>query len=189
MFILINQSLNEKYHFSDFTEKHYEKLLKIAKKNYDFEFFHTTNKSPHILWRHDVDFSVHRALRLAEIEHKLDVKTTFFFLLHSEYYNIFKKSIYEKIKKIITLGHEIGLHFEYSFYDNINSKLVLEQQLKFEKNILEKLFNVKIKTFSFHNPEMNKALKIDEHRLENMINTYSKKIKNKLSRFSKWRSS
>jgi len=54
----------------------------------------------------------------------------------------------------------------------------LEQKLKFEKNILEKTFQVKIKTLSFHNPEMGNAIKIDENRLGNMINTYSKKIKN-----------
>ena len=176
---MVNQSLKEKYNFSDFTERHYRKLLKIAKKKYDFEFFHTNNKSHHVLWRHDVDFSAHRALRLAEIEHELDVKSTFFFRIHGEFYNIFEQPTYKKIQKIISLGHEIGIHFEYFFYDNIKSKSVLDQKLKFEKNILEKTFNVKIKAFSFHNPEMKNALRINENKLVGMINTYGKSIKKK----------
>ena len=116
-------------------------------------------------------------MRLAEIEHELDVKSTFFFRIHGEFYNIFEQPTYKKIQKIISLGHEIGIHFEYFFYDNIKSKSVLDQKLKFEKNILEKTFNVKIKAFSFHNPEIKNALRINENKLVGMINTYGKSIK------------
>ena len=62
--------LENKYNFSDFTESHNNLLLKTAKKNYTFESFGTKSVKPHIILRHDVDLSVHRALALAKLEKK-----------------------------------------------------------------------------------------------------------------------
>jgi len=173
----MNSSLDTLYHFSDFTEKNYVKLLKLTKKNYDFELFSTKSKNPHVLWRHDVDFSIHRALSLAKIEHSLDVKSTYFIRLHSEFYNILEKPIFEKINEIHNLGHDIGLHFESNFYD-IKSRSELERKLKFETKLFKSLFLFDIKSFSFHNPEEGDVLKINDDKIANLINCYSKKFKN-----------
>ena len=54
------KSLAKRYNFSDFTEKHYITLIKLAKKKYLFEPFTTKTEEPHVLWRHDVDSSVLR---------------------------------------------------------------------------------------------------------------------------------
>lgn len=170
-------SISKKYFFSDFTEKHYIELIKLAKKNYQFEFFSTTQTKPHIIWRHDVDFSVHRALKLAEIEKNLGIRSTHFIRLHSEFYNIFEKEVYDRIKKILNLGHKLGLHFDYSFY-KIKNTNQLKKYLKFEKEILEKTFSTKIDVFSFHNPDTGNALRLDDNRIAGMINTYGKSIKN-----------
>ena len=93
------KSLAKRYNFSDFTEKHYITLIKLAKKKYLFEPFTTKTEEPHVLWRHDVDSSVHRALKLAKIEKKLGVKSTYFLRLHSEWYNLFEKEVYDKNPK------------------------------------------------------------------------------------------
>ena len=114
----MKEKISNMHNISDFTEKHYRYLIKTAKKNYLFEPFTTKTKSPHILWRHDIDFSIHRASSLAKIENELGVKATYFLKLHSEFYNLFEKSIFEKVLKIIEFGHNIGLHFEHHFYDN-----------------------------------------------------------------------
>jgi len=170
-------SLDKKYFFSDFTERHYIQLLKMAKKYYSFELFTTKQKKPHVIWRHDVDMSIHRALKLAEIEARLGIKSTYFLLLHSEFYNIFEKDVYEKIKKILKLGHKIGLHFEFSFYKIKNFKQ-LEKYLKFEKEILEKTFSTKIDVFSFHNPELGYLDSLSNNSIEGMKNCYGKFFKN-----------
>ena len=164
-----------RHNISDFTEKHYRYLIKTAKKNYLFEPFTTKTKSPHILWRHDVDFSIHRASSLAKIENELGVKATYFLKLHSEFYNLFEKSIFEKVLKIIEFGHNIGLHFEHHFYNN---KKRLEENLRFERKILEKIFSVKVKVFSFDSPTLSNALDISDNKISSMINAYGKGIKN-----------
>lgn len=171
-----HQQLATKYHFSDFTEKNYEKLLKLAKEYYKFSLYTDFTKDPHVLWRHDIDFSVHRSLRLAEIENKIGACATHFVRLHSEFYNIFEKDVYIRIKKIMNLGHEIGLHFDYDFY-SIDSFSELEEKLSLEKNILEKLLLTKINVFSFHNPESKNALQFNRNTIGDMINVYGNKIK------------
>ena len=172
------KSLAKRYNFSDFTEKHYITLIKLAKKKYLFEPFTTKTEEPHVLWRHDVDSSVHRALKLAKIEKKLGVKSTYFLRLHSEWYNLFEKEVYDKINNIIKLGHYIGLHFEYKFYPKY--KLKFKNKIKIEKKILEEIFPTKINAISFHQPFINnKWTNPLDDKILGLVNTYGKKLQKK----------
>lgn len=167
-----------KYNFSDFTHEHYRQLLVEAKKNYQFVEYHTleiSSPTANILCRHDVDLSMHEALNLARIESDLNIKATYFLLPHSEFYNLFEKSITDLVKEIISLGHDIGLHFDPLYYD-IHSKQELENWLNFEKEILQKIFGVEVRVFSFHNPT-EEMLRFDEWSYAGMINTYAKELK------------
>ena len=59
--------------FSDFTEEKYKEIIVFAKKKYKFIFYNQIkNNESFLLWRHDVDFSVNRALSLAKIEQTQD---------------------------------------------------------------------------------------------------------------------
>ena len=163
-----------KFNEIDFTENNYENLLgKINNKSIFYDEIDT--QSSFTLWRHDVDFSVHRACVLAGIEKKMNVKATYFLQLGAIFYNIFEQEIKELILKTISLGHQIGLHFDPTQYD-IKTKEDLEKYLTFEKNILENLFQTKIKVFSFHNPT-EEILKYDDYKYADMINTYAKYFK------------
>lgn len=160
--------------FNDFTEKNYIKIIK--KINNKCIFFDEINKKKKFtLWRHDVDVSPHRALSLAKIENKHNIKSTYFIFLGSNFYNIFEQEIKEIFMKILSFGHQLGLHFELTKYD-IKSKKELEKYLIFEKKILEKLFKTKIKAFSFHNPT-KKISKYNDFKYANMINAYAKYFK------------
>ncbi len=162
------------YYEKDFTENNYRLLLKNIK--YKTIFYKDVKKNINFsLWRHDVDFSVNRAFALAKIENEEKVIATYFFQLGSIFYNIFEQEIKEKIFKIKNLEHEIALHFDPTQYQ-INSKSDLVKYLKYEKEILENLFNIKINVFSFHNPTVE-ILKYDEWKYANMINTYAKYFK------------
>ncbi len=165
--------------FSEFTESSYRRLLATAKEYYAFQPFGTTSEEPHVLWRHDVDLSVHRALRLAEIELEAGVRSTYFLWLHSPYYNLLEDDIFCKVRQILDMGHWIGLHFAANFYGIDQEHVELEANLSFERDILQRLLKTEINAFSFHDPETGNVLScVDEH-VAGMTNAYSEAISEK----------
>jgi len=169
----------EKYHFNDFTYEAYEALLLKAKHSYIFSYYHDFDPATRfLLWRHDVDFSIHNALDLAQIEYRNDVRSTFFLHLHSEFYNLLETAIVEKVRNIISLGHQIGIHFDTHFY-NINSIAQLEEHLLQEKELFKNIFGIQIKAFSFHNTNPF-VLSLDAGEYAGLINTYSKYFQNEV---------
>ncbi|MBI2968179.1 MAG: hypothetical protein HYY40_10255 [Bacteroidetes bacterium] len=162
----------EKYNFRDFTLKNYKRILKIAKNNFIFQSFDSSFKKKNILlWRHDVDYSLKYALELAKIEHSLGVKSTYFILIHNNFYNAFDAISSERIKRIIKLGHAIAIHFDPHFY-RIRSKKQLEYYLTLEKKIFKELWKINVSVFSFHNPDKF-ILTFRDFTYAGLINTYS----------------
>ena len=86
------------------------------------------------------------------------------------------EGIFEKVLKIIEFGHNIGLHFEHHFYNNNKKKL--EENLRSEKKILEKIFSVDVKVFSFDSPTLSNALNVSDNKISSMVNAYGQRIKN-----------
>ena len=60
--------------------------------------------------RHDIEFSVDRALQLAYIESSLGVESTFTVQLRNNTYNALSEKNIEAVSQIRDLGHHIGLH-------------------------------------------------------------------------------
>lgn len=161
----------DKYHFPDFTLTNFKKLLTRATQNYSFIFFNEKSKANTIILRHDLEFSVEIALRMAQIEADLGIKATYFVQLHSEFYNTLEKKNVLQLHKIKSLGHQIGLHFDSHFW-NISSENELHEKLVFDKEILEKYLNSSINVFSFHNN--NKfTLSCRKDTYGGLINVYS----------------
>ena len=95
----------------DFTKTVYNFFLDTFKsKNYTFFTFKSYLSNPSIksciLLRHDVDRLPNNALQMAELEHSLDIKGSYYFRVVPESFDI------EIMKKIEELGHEIGYHYE-----------------------------------------------------------------------------
>src|SRR5213593_3505306 len=88
---------------NDFTEARYARALELAQRNYDFASFESPPAGHHVLWRHDVDFSVHRALRLAEIEAEAGVRATYFMYPRSQFYNLLSNLVAPKARQILAL--------------------------------------------------------------------------------------
>jgi hypothetical protein len=167
-------------HNTDFTEKTYRKMLRLAKKKYDIiSYDEVARKKRFMVLRHDIDHSVHRALRLAEIEKREDVSSTYLLWIGSFFYNVFEDETRKLITRIMQLGHDIGLHFDPTVY-RINSEEDMKQWLRFERNILENIFGVKIKVFSFHNPTEN-ILVYDKFKYAGMVNAYAKYFREKVA--------
>lgn len=164
-------------HKFDFNVEHYAEILKLAKKKYKFTNYsdRSYEEGQKAYWRHDVDISLNRALRLARIENEHQVSSTFFLNLHCEFYNLFEKSQFEIVKKILSLGHQIGLHLDASFYPIKNAQ-ELDSKLRAETQILESLFDTEIHAFSFHNPDPL-MLSFEREEYGGLVNCYAKIFK------------
>lgn len=164
---------SDRYHFSDFTHENYRNLIKIGKEHYTFGLYKDYHEISNVLlWRHDIDYSLHAALHLAQIEAEEGVKATYFILLHANFYNIFEREIADLVIQIKNLGHEIGLHFDSHFY-GISEEKDLEKYLLFEKNILQEMFDTKVEVFSFHNTN-SFTMACQAESYGGLINVYSK---------------
>lgn len=143
----------EKYHFDDFTLDNYRRLILLAKdKGFQFILHKDdfVNERKDIIWRHDVEFEPDIALKMAQIEHEEGVIASYFFQLHSPYYNVTDPYFREVFYEIKGLGHLVGLHFD-SAYWGITSEDQLNDFITLDKDYLNANFGVEIDTFSFHN--------------------------------------
>ncbi len=168
----------EKYHFDDFTLENYRRLVKLAKEK-GFQFILHKNEFVHerkdVIWRHDVEFEPDIALKMAEIEHEEGVHATYFFQLHSGYYNLFDEHYSKVFHQIKDLGHHVGLHFDCRYWA-INDEKQLDEYIILDKAYLEKNLGVEIDTFSFHNttPFTQSCLAYTYGGLANVYSSYFK---------------
>lgn len=168
----------EIYKFDDFTLRNYRILIQLAKAK-EFNFILHKNEyiedRKDIIWRHDVEFSVEIACKMAHIEAEEGVKTTYFFQLHSPYYNTLSTHTTKLLYEIKELGHHIGLHFDSHYY-NINSEEDLNRFIELDKNYMNTVLGLCIDTYSFHNTNPF-ILNCKEYKYGGLINVYSSYFK------------
>jgi len=138
-----------------FTFDWYESfLLRVESEGFDFgRYSHETSPGTALL-RHDVDLSPQHALRMAEIEHDLGIRATYFFLLTSPMYNVLHQDMREILEVIQELGHDIGLHFSTHQYwppTRIPEDSIVAERVSEEADILSTVVDP-IETVSFHIP-------------------------------------
>lgn len=128
----------------------------------------TINTNNYCVIRHDVEFSVDRALNLAIFESThLNLSTSYLFQVRNNCYNIASDVNLDKLKEIQSLGHKIGIHIHLGLKKDSES---IEQYVKNEINLFEQVTQIKTDRFSFHRPtsdELKKPIKI-----ANYINCY-----------------
>jgi hypothetical protein len=163
----------------DFTEAHYRQLLRAARVFYRFATYDAIPwGSRFILWRHDLDYSINRAVALAGIESEEGVTATYFVNPCSEYYNPFEPSQAKLLKHILTLGHRLGLHFDAALHD-IRDEEQLHKKVAQEGRWLKDAFGVSPAVFSFHNPGA-KHLQCDAYSYGGLISCYSRRFKEEI---------
>lgn len=72
---------------------------------------------PTILLRHDVDVSLTRAVRLAELETSLGVWATYFIRLQSRFYQPMDPQSQPQLHRLSEMNVGIGLHYDRRFYE------------------------------------------------------------------------
>jgi hypothetical protein len=165
--------MTNQFHFEDFTRDNYRRLLRLARKHYVFRMFTDFSRDERfVLWRHDIDFSIHSGHRLATIEAEEGVRATYFLYMHSDFYNLFERAVVQQVRSIIALGHTIGLHFDTYFY-GVTRETDIEAHLQWEKAILEDTFGQHVDVFSFHNTSAFTA-SCRRWNYAGMVNAYAK---------------
>jgi hypothetical protein len=127
----------------DFTIKKYKELISALKDaGYEFvtyaEYCEGLRADKLVVMRHDVDRSVERARRLAEVENEMGVKASYYFR---------EKFIGDDVVCIASLGHEVGYHYE----ELVTEKGDVERAyVRFMRNVCALRELVDVKTITMH---------------------------------------
>ncbi|RYE28847.1 MAG: hypothetical protein EOP23_22640 [Hyphomicrobiales bacterium] len=160
--------------FAEFTEAGFRLLLqKLKAGGYRFARYGENVDDLHVIWRHDVDYSMHRAAKLAAIEAEESVTAIYFVNPRCAFYNLLEPVITRLTARIQDLGHEIGLHFDAAAYGAKNWTLPeLEGALARERAILELILDKPIRSVSWHNPDMSNLLAFDADLIGGLVSAY-----------------
>lgn len=158
-----------------FTCESYAALLKkLDTKGYHFKSYNNWQETDRsVILRHDVDFSLERAVLFSEIEKSAfpkGVQATYFVLVSTNFYNIHSRTSKKQMRQIIDNGGIIGLHFDETQYD-ISDELDMQKYVCEESDILSSAIGEKVNVVSMHRPS-EKFLSSDMV-FPDIINSYS----------------
>ncbi len=158
-----------------FTYDAYGELLDLFQRNgFVFSKFVDAQAYPKsCILRHDIDLSIPKALQMAEYEasREFQVRSTYFVLLRTDFYNPASKDSVKMLREIDAMGHEIGLHFDESTYDEMDFH-TYSQAVQKEADILQGILGVPIGTVSMHMP--SQRFLSSDHNFKGLINAYGK---------------
>lgn len=121
--------------------------------------------------RHDIDISLEQAFLFASLEKSYDIKSTYFVMLGSQYYNALTIENQTYINKIKSMGHEIGLHFDFCNSDSF------EQDVTLELGVLESIIKEPVRSVSWHKPVSHLLGKdVDFLKKRDIKNAYDEKF-------------
>lgn len=137
----------------EFGLDHYEQLLlALAGNGYEFR---TIGQMPEpldgraVYLRHDIDLHVPGVERMAEVETALGARSTYCVLL-TQHYNPLYPENRTVLRRLVELGHEIGLHYDLTTYPV--EDMALRRHLEWEIELLSAVVGVPVRTISMHQP-------------------------------------
>ena len=138
----------------------------------DFKEVLKYNLSKFCVLRHDIEFSIDRALKLARIEHDdLGIHSTYTVQLRNNTYNALSQKNIEAIGEIEEMGHHIGLH------QNPPSDIPDDHLVEYiQKDIetLEHYYGFEVDRFAFHRCGSNPQILEKYVQVPDKINCYDK---------------
>lgn len=140
-----------------FSYTHYHHLAGgLRRAGYTFASFDDVDglldNRPFVLMRHDIDYDLEAALRLAELEAEIGVAATYFFMVRTEHYNLFSARGDAIVRRISNLGHHIGVHVDCVAYPSLGTIEDITKIVQQEGKMIANWFDVPVKTVSFHRP-------------------------------------
>lgn len=139
--------------FQKFSIADYTRLIEeFRRRGYEVvDFLQATPDARHLLLRHDVDMCLGRAVRLAEAEAELGVRSSYFVLVNTEMYNVASRGARDSLRRLHELGHDVGLHFDGAHIRDHDLE-TLTRDVDHECNVLEMQTGHPVRVVTFHRP-------------------------------------
>ena len=168
----------------EFTYNAYRTLIeKICAAGYEICDYHNYGMAvnPCIL-RHDVDFDLKKAVKMATLENEIGVKSTFFVLVNTNFYNVFSTDNRKHMESILMCGHEIGLHFDEMQYELEGNQGKIVAKIQEESEVLSKILGKEVTVVSMHRP--SQGLLEANIEIPGMVNSYAHRFFREIKYFS-----
>jgi hypothetical protein len=167
---------------SDFGYEYFRRILQTIKSNFELHLVSETpqilNKigQPKLILRHDVDVSLKRAIRMAEIEYDFGIRATYMVMTTSPLYRVEDVTSRNTLLKLIDRGHEVGLHFDFENEAHVNNPQIssVEAMIYADSVRLENIVGLPIRSISFHRPQ--KLFVRGPSMLSGRVNASSKEL-------------
>ena len=122
--------------------------------------------------RHDIEFSVDRALELANVESMFGINSTYTVQLRNNTYNALSEKNIKAVKEIRKLGHHIGLHQNPPKMSD--GELV--DYITKDIETLEHYYGFEVDRYAFHRCGSNPGILEKYVEVPNKINCYAKEF-------------
>ena len=161
--------------YNKFSFNEYAQIMSYIKKHLPIVDYAdiTNNTKQFCVLRHDIEYSIDRAMELALFEHSHDIQSTYFVQISNNTYNPFSRKNKKLLYDIASLGHKIGAHVFLDTETDIdkNKNLICK-----EIDFLNKYLDIDVNRFSFHRPNLNKQVLKIPIEIDGLINAYSPKF-------------
>jgi len=149
----------------DFTFENYKNILLELKKDFIFRHFDDYHEKGAIYLRHDVDVFPENIAAISDIEMECGIRSTFFVLFDSEFYNVLTPRILKILSTVAQNGFAIGLHVDASQFHSLEDlTLDIIQKYEYFRNYIPLQ-----RIVSFHRPMKELFTNII---IPDFINTY-----------------
>jgi hypothetical protein len=150
----------------------YRKILKTIKKSRKLmDYKEALSADEFIILRHDVEFSLERAIKIAEIECEMGVESSYFIQLTNNAYNALSIKNRKLISEMNNMGHKIGLHYHLGgIVDPLKTRDGIRDQIR----IMSEICGITVDRFSIHRPV--REVYYNAIPIDGIINAYSEKF-------------
>lgn len=153
----------------------YRNIITLVKQNLPIMDFSEVNDEVNAfcVLRHDIEFSIDRALEMARIEHDdLGVHSTYTVQLRNNTYNALSQKNIEAIQEIESMGHYIGLHQNPPQMSDDE----LVDYITKDIETLEHYYGFSVDRFAFHRCGSNPGILERYVEVPGKINCYAKEF-------------
>jgi hypothetical protein len=166
---------------AEWSHEYLRRLMAKVKSEYALE---TLARAPEVLAgdpatrtafiRHDVDVSLDRARKLAELEQSWGVRATYHVMLSCPFYDVMEARSRDHLAAIRACGHEVGLHYHPAHDEATSPPHGADEEIAAACVRLEHAIGTDVRSVSFHLP--SPGLIGGPLHVANRVNAYAKPL-------------